>query len=122
MKAKYGIPQEDLNLCVERDKACVYCRKDMVNPWSSNNKSDSVTIEHLNHRQDWDSVASYIAEGKPIPEIIAICCGACNSSRGSLSLLRWFETSYCMERSINYRTVSGVVRNYIDQYEKSCYG
>ncbi len=118
MKTKYGIPQKDLDTVVERDKDCVYCHKKMINPWNSKNRMDSVTIEHLNHRQDWDSVGSYIHAKKSVPTIITICCGACNFSRGSKSLRHWFRTDYCRKNKISYDTVSTIVKNYIDQYEK----
>jgi len=118
METKYGIPQKDLDTVVERDKNCVYCHKTMISPWNSKNQSDSVTIEHLNHKQDWDSVRTYVSTDQPVPAIIAICCGACNSSRGSKSLYDWFETKYCNENKICYENVSQVVKNYIDKYEK----
>ena len=118
IKTKYGIPQNDLDTIVERDADCVYCHKQMLNPWSQMNREDSVTIEHLNHRQDWNSVESYLRDGLSVPTIIAICCGACNSSRGSKSLRDWFKTDYCVGKKLDYVTVSPVVRNYIDLYEK----
>lgn len=118
MKTKHGIPQKDLDAVVERDQDCVYCHKKMINPWNIKNRMDSVTIEHLNHKQDWDSVRSYLQTKKFVPTIIAICCGACNSSRGSKSLRHWFITNYCKTNKISYATVSPVVKNYIDQYEK----
>lgn len=29
-------------------------------------------------------------------EGLAICCGSCNSSRGRKTLLKWFQTGYCL--------------------------
>lgn len=113
MSNSYGIPQKDLDLVVKRDKKCVYCHKEMVSPWDPEDRSNSVTIEHLNHRQDWDSVRSYVNEGKPVSSIIAICCGACNSSRSSMSLRKWFDTEYCRNKEIDLNSVDEVVREYI---------
>ena len=118
MKTNYGIPQKELDDIVKRDTDCVYCHK----KWNSKNRGDSATIEHLNHKPDLDSVGKAIREGKPVSAIIAICCGSCNSSRGSKSLRDWFETPYCKERNIRYSTVASVVKKYIDKYEKENIG
>lgn len=114
MKTKYGIPQKELDEIVKRDTNCVYCHK----KWNSKNKGNAAIIEHLNHLPEWDSVRSFVQEGKPVSKIIAICCGSCNSIRGSKSLLNCFETPYCKKRKINYSTVALVVKKYIDKYEK----
>jgi hypothetical protein len=118
MKAKWGIPQEDLDKIVERDEKCVYCHKAMIYPYDKNNRKDSAEIEHFNHRYYWDCVASYVNAGKCVCSIIAICCGECNRSRNNLPLLEWFKRGYCLERKINYSSVTRVVQKYIDEYEK----
>lgn len=115
MKAKYGIPQKELDYIVKRDIICIYCHK----KYSSKNKGDLPSIEHLNHKPDWDSVESFVCEGKPVYAIIAICCRSCNSSRGAKSLRNWFKTPYCIEHNIKYSTVASVVKKYIDKYEKN---
>ena len=119
MKAKWGIPQNELDEIVLRDKKCVYCRKSMIYPWDKNNRNDSAEIEHFNHRSDWDSVATYVNSGKYVGAIIGICCGQCNRSRSNLPLLKWFKKDYCLERKINYSSVPQVVKKYIDEYEKN---
>ena len=113
MKTKYGIPQKELDEIEKRDTDCVYCHKKMINQWDPKNRHDYVTIEHLNHRKDWDSVRS----GVSIPTIIAICCWNCNTNRGAMSLHAWFNEDYCKEKNINYSTVAPVVKKYIDVYE-----
>lgn len=117
MRTKYGIPQTQLDEIVIRDTVCVYCRKTMIYPYDITNRADSATIEHLNHRADWDSVRDFTSKGKDVQSIITICCGACNSSRSDLSLTKWFETSYCKSKDINQKTVSPVVLAYIKAYE-----
>lgn len=97
-----------------RDRACVYCRKE----FDRTRYNDRDTIEHLNHKKNWDSVRSYRRENKPVSEIVAICCRECNSSRGSKPLLKWFASEYCLKKDITYQMVAQVVRNYIDKYEK----
>lgn len=117
MSNKYGIPEEDLDRIRKRDINCVYCHKQMISPGAVGRRGDWATIEHLNHRQDWNSVESYIVAGKPVPEIVAICCGTCNSSRGSKKLSDWFKTSYCVQRKIDILTVTEPVRKYIQEVE-----
>lgn len=120
MKTKYGIPQIQLDEIVKRDKVCVYCRKPFQS-FDTHNRARSATIEHLNHRADWDSVGSFVSQGKPVYSIIAICCFSCNSSRSNLPLLQWFESAYCKDKDhiININTVSEVVRGYINTCEKA---
>ena len=117
MITKFGILQQQLDAIVERDKDCVYCHKIMISPYNTTKRADSVTIEHLNHRADWNSVQDFNSRNLPVYPIIALCCGACNSSRGSKPLLTWFQTSYCKNRNINPDSVSEVVKEYIKAYE-----
>ncbi|PIQ68923.1 MAG: hypothetical protein COV91_01485 [Candidatus Taylorbacteria bacterium CG11_big_fil_rev_8_21_14_0_20_46_11] len=109
-------PAKELAEIRRRDITCVYCSK----RFDRTREQDRDTVEHLNHRQDWDSVGSYMREGKPVSEIVAICCMECNRNRGAKPLLEWFGSKYCVERTrpINYQTVAQVVRNYINKYEK----
>ncbi|MGA2911453.1 MAG: hypothetical protein ABSE17_02320 [Candidatus Levyibacteriota bacterium] len=115
VKAKTTYPTEKELLEIrDRDKRCVYCGK----KFDKTREKDLPTIEHLNHRQDWDSVGDYRRQGKPVSEILAICCMECNRNRGSKSLHKWFETKYCVDNGISYQMVTEVVRKYIDKYEK----
>ncbi len=118
MKTRHGIPQDQLDEIVIRDNVCVYCKKTMLDPYNNSNHGDSATIEHLNHRADWDSVKDFVDRGESVSSIIAICCGSCNSSRSDLPLLKWFETQYCKDHKIKVGTVSTVVRVYVQKYEK----
>ena len=43
-------------------------------------------------------------------ENIALCCRACNSSKGVKLLPVWLESDYCKQRGINRGTVAKVVR------------
>lgn len=110
---KYGISKDDIDYIKRRDKDCVYCGKIFDITHNPEKRVDWDTIEHLNHRADWDSVRSYIRDHKPVPEIIVICCASCNSSRGSKPLLEWFKSKYCISRKINIDTVDETVRNYV---------
>ena len=119
MITKYGIPQQQLDVIIERDTDCVYCHKVMILPYDPANRAASATIEHLNHRADWNSVEDFVSQGQPVYPIIALCCGACNSSRGSKPLLEWFQTDYCKRWNISQTTAAPVVRSYIQQYEQT---
>jgi len=101
MPNKYGIPEDALNKIRARDKTCVYCHKEMINPGASGRRGDWATIEHLNHLPPWNN-----------PATVAICCWSCNASRGNKKLLDWFKTAYCMERKINEDTIAVPVREY----------
>lgn len=114
-KVKTTRPPDDiLKKIRERDENCVYCHR----PFIKGDNNASATVEHLNHRKDWDSVGCYIREGKDVSKIVAVCCHACNSSRSDKSLLEWFKTPYSKINKINYERVAPVVRDYIDAYEK----
>ncbi len=126
MQAKTTRPSEEtLAEIRKRDKVCVYCGKDFDKTHHTETRVDWDELEHLNHKPDWDSVGCYMREGKPVSEIVAICCKSCNSSRGSKSLLKWFKKGYCAEgknsmvKIINEETVANVVKKYIDKYEKT---
>src|SRR5690242_17136034 len=85
-----------------RDKLCVYCRNVMRNyPHARGVPRDKATWEHI------DNV------GPPSAANIVRCCGACNTSKGTKSLSKWFESKYCEKNNINEKTVSAVVRNWL---------
>jgi hypothetical protein len=100
---------------IKRDKVCIYCSKQMRNGKDAP-RADWATVEHLNHRSDWDSVGNYIKEGKDVTEIVGMCCWSCNASRGALPLPEWFEKQYCIDRNINLKTVAPVVRQFLSKF------
>jgi len=102
MKNNYGLPGKDLDVIKERDGVCVYCKKQMLEHVSGNQRSDWYTIEHLNYLPPWNN-----------PKTVVICCWSCNSSRGNKKIRDWFKTEYCLSRNINDKTVTKTVKNYI---------
>jgi hypothetical protein len=102
----YGLPEADLEAVRQRDKNCVYCHKEMLEPSPDAKRTDWATIEHLNHLPPWDN-----------PKTIAICCTSCNSSRGNKRIVDWFESRYCKERAISPATVAQPVLAYIIEFE-----
>jgi hypothetical protein len=101
---KYGIPNNLLNEVKTRDKLCSYCNKVMIYPYTTTNRKDSATIEHLNENGPF-----YWNDGLKIEDIV-MCCGTCNSSRGKRKILDWFKIKYCIDNNINTFTVSKEVQ------------
>ena len=106
-KKNYGIPDNILAEITERDKSCVYCRKNMIYPYDVQNRRDSATIEHLNSEPPFHWCHGLREDG------IVMCCGSCNSSRGIKKLNEWFKSQYCIDRKINADTVAEPVKRYL---------
>ncbi|UTC67828.1 MULTISPECIES: HNH endonuclease [unclassified Treponema] len=87
----YNIPADLEEKIRNRDNKCVYCSKSF---------DTDETIEHI------DNDVKNISENN-----IAICCRACNSSKGNRLLHEWLNTNYCKKRNINIETVSDVIKN-----------
>lgn len=111
-KKNFGIPDGVLSDIMERDKKCVYCGKMMINPFSTENRRDSATIEHLSPDPPF-----HISDGMK-DDNIAMCCGSCNSSRGTKKLTDWFKSSYCISRNINVDSVAEPVKDYLKRLEE----
>jgi hypothetical protein len=110
----YGIPPDIEHQLRARDRRCVYCRKPMkVYPHTKGTPADKATIEHLNHRPPF-----YWGEGleRSGLEGIAICCGACNSSRSNRPLAAWLASPYCEQRDISLRTVAPIVKRFLRRH------
>ena len=67
---------------------------------------DWATLEHLDHSPPYDD-----------PSTVVMCCGSCNSSRGSKPLVVWFKTPYCQEKGISLETVPDEVGAFIRSHE-----
>lgn len=106
MVNKYGIRKEVEEEIRIRDKTCVYCGKKMVKSHPKNKP----TIEHLNN------IPHYYNPKDLNKSDLAICCHSCNCSRGSKHYWDWFESSYCIERNINKKTVADIIKKYIKKY------
>lgn len=111
-KKNFGIPDDALSEIMERDKQCVYCGKVMINPYSTENRRDSATIEHLSPDPPF-----HISKGMKADNI-AMCCGSCNSSRGAKKMSDWFKSSYCISKNINENNVAEPVKNYLKRLEE----
>jgi hypothetical protein len=69
--------------------------------------SDKVTIEHLNRNGPF-----HWSDGLREEELV-LCCGGCNSSRGTKLLALWFSLSYCRAKGISATTVAEEVKRYL---------
>jgi len=94
----FGISDEVEKEIRARDKRCVFCHK----KFSRRSRTSGATIEHFNN--DGPMTKKYN---------LAICCGGCNSSKGTKKLLAWLKTPYCRERQINEKSVAKPVKEYI---------
>lgn len=105
MANSYGIPPGVENQIRERDTTCVYCGVKMK-PFSRSkgSRSSMATIEHLHNGEPWDELWN-----------LAICCWACNGSKGVKPLSEWFETEYCRKKKISKATVARVVREFMSR-------
>jgi hypothetical protein len=98
MANTYRISEQDERRIRARDKNCVYCGVELKkSPWR-----DSATIEHFNNDGPFQEYFN-----------IAMCCRACNSSKGVKNLLKWLDSPYCRRKAISQRTVAEVVREYL---------
>jgi hypothetical protein len=109
MPNSFGIPEDELMKIRGRDKECVYCHKKMIYPFVSDKRGDCATIEHLNFEGPF-----YWDDGLRIEDIV-ICCGQCNSSRGTKRLLDWFGMKYCISNNINEKTIADPVKEYLNR-------
>lgn len=104
--AHWGVPPEVLRKIVGRDEVCIYCHKKMSYGSSVGTPKDKATIEHFSDNPDWYEEVD-----------VGICCGSCNSSKGNKKLSVWFKAAYCIERSINEKTVAKPVKAYLKKID-----
>ena len=97
MTNSYGISDRDEQKIRARDKRCVYCDvKFKKTLWR-----DSATIEHFNNDGPFAIYSN-----------IAMCCRACNSSKGVKKLLTWLDSPYCQKKNIRQK-MAKVVRQHL---------
>lgn len=84
----------------ERDKVCVYCRKEFLSHKES--AKSSASWEHIIND------ASIITR-----ENICLCCRGCNASKGQKRLSDWLQSNYCKERGITSNSVAPIIKEAI---------
>ncbi|MFY9185063.1 hypothetical protein [Limnohabitans sp.] len=91
---------------LQRDKACVYCRRDFSVPALSRGEKPS-----------WEHIIN--DEAIITRTNISLCCMSCNASKGAKDLRIWLESNYCKEKGINRSTVADVVKTALADIEKA---
>ena len=100
MANSWNIPDRLENGVRERDKACVYCGVEFT-PAKVSRKT-AASWEHI------------INDAKIITrENIALCCCACNASKGQKQLSVWLQSKYCKDRGITQESVALIVQQAI---------
>lgn len=83
----------------ERDKHCIYCR---VEFFKENAHGKRASWEHI------------VNDARIVTrENIALCCRACNSSKGQKDLVVWLESDYCKRLGISPETVAEPVKAFL---------
>lgn len=99
---RWGTPADVEAAARKRDKNCVYCGV-VFKRYAPGigGRTRMATLEHINN----NDVKS--------PSNVVMCCGSCNSSKGTKTLAEWLESEYCKKNKINEKRVALVVRNWI---------
>ena len=95
---RWNIP-DNLELEVRaRDVRCIYCGVEMLaRPRADGRRARVATWEHI------------INDARVITrENIALCCTACNASKGTKLLGEWLKSTYCKSRGITADTIARV--------------
>jgi hypothetical protein len=81
-----------------RDVRCIYCGVEMLARLDADGRRAQVaTWEHI------------INDARIITrENIALCCTACNASKGTKRLGEWLKSTYCKSRGITADTIARV--------------
>ena len=98
---RWGIPAWLEAEVRTRDHRCVYCGVDMVEKTPPGGSRRNVaSLEHIVND------ASIVTR-----ENIALCCTACNASKGTKDLSDWLNSEYCRKNGITEETVADIARS-----------
>jgi len=99
----YGIGHDLEKKLRATHKKCVFCGIAMkTHAHSKGTPGDKATFEHL------DNNGSMNKENN-----VVMCCGSCNSSKGTKSLATWLKSDYCKKYGITKNSVASVVKKYL---------
>jgi hypothetical protein len=102
MANRWGINKNVEELVKQRDKNCIYCGISFTN---------SATTRKT--RASWEHITNDIRINGP--DNIALCCGSCNSSKGSKLLRDWLKSKYCETKGITKDNVADIVKLYLNK-------
>jgi hypothetical protein len=89
----------------ERDTSCIYCRVEFVDDGPHGK------------RASWEHIVNDMRI--VTLENIALCCRACNSSKGQKDLVAWLKSSYCKRVGISPETVAESVKAFLAKAKHS---
>ena len=98
----WGIRPEVEQEVLGRDSACVYC-----------GVAFTADVRDRRRHRSWEHLINDLS--LVTRENIALCCIACNSSKGRKPLDAWFQSRYCLDRGIGADTVAPVVRAVLER-------
>jgi hypothetical protein len=88
---RWMIPSWLERAVIERDRSCVYCGVSFVG-----------TAAARGARPSWEHIVN---DARIVTvENIALCCIACNASKGAKDLGVWLESKYCVTHGISEPT------------------
>jgi hypothetical protein len=98
---RWDIPEWLENEVRARDKECIYCGVEMLQGVPKGSLRNALaTWEHI------------INDAQIITrENIALCCSACNSSKGQKTLSVWLQSPYCVKRGVNEDSVAQIAKD-----------
>ena len=105
---KWRIPESLETLVRARDRNCVYCGVELTEWSAQGDRKRNATWEHIDNDR-WND-RSIMALN------VAMCCNACNASKGAKPIRKWLASAYCKERNINEKTVAGVVQQFLKMF------
>lgn len=83
----------------ERDTRCIYCQVEFVKEAAHS------------QRPSWEHIVN---DARIVTiENIALCCRACNSSKGQKDLVVWLESDYCKRLGISPETVAEPAKEFL---------
>lgn len=102
---RWGITAAVQETVRKRDRKCVYCRAAFKrHVRGRGGRAHIATWEHIDN------------EGASSEHNVALCCCACNSSKGTKALAEWFKSEYCKKNNINAGSIAPFVRHWIERH------
>lgn len=104
---KWGIPEWLEKKVRERDKKCVYCGEELLEKMPAQGSSKELA--------SWEHIVN---DARIITaENIALCCLACNASKGSKHLSDWMQSAYCRRKGISRDSVADIINDALKEAE-----
>lgn len=96
---RWNIPEWLEKEVIARDKNRIYCGVRITKKIKNGSRKNIATWEHIINNEK-------IITRKNI----ALCCSACNSSKGIKRLPVWLKSDYCLTKNINNKTIARIAQ------------